>query len=99
MKRTALALVVLLLAAMPLFAHDGKSCDMKTSGKNVELTGTIADNVFHVANSSTAYDVCEKSNESALKLGSDGKTTLKVKGKIVHCGGGEKLMIESANKI
>ncbi len=98
MKRTALALVVLLLAAMPLFAHDGKSCDMKTSGKSVELTGTIADNVFHVANSDKTYDVCEKSNETALKTGSDGKS-VKVKGKLVHCGGGEKLMIESANKI
>jgi hypothetical protein len=43
--------------------------------------------------------VCEKTKESVLKLGNEGKDTLHVKGKIVNCEKGEELLIDSANKI
>jgi len=104
MKRTAMILVVL-IAAVSLYAG-GKECNLKTSGKSVELTGTIARadgdharSVFHVANSDQSYTVCEKTKASLLKLGADGNTTLRVKGKIVSCGEGEELLIEQASKI
>ena len=96
-KRLVIALVLVVLA-LPTFAG-GKSCEMK-SGKSVELNGTLThDNVFHVANAAQTYKVCEKTKESVLKLGNDGKDTLHVKGKIVSCGEGEELLIDAANKI
>ena len=103
-KRLALTLVVLLTAAS-LFAG-GKTCEIK-SGKSVELTGTLvrsvdgehAKTVFHVADSDKTYSVCEKTKSSVLKLGNDGKDTLKIKGKVVACGEGEELLIDTANKI
>ena len=98
-KRIAITLIVL-LAATSLFAG-GKSCQMK-SGKSVELTGTLTSGdhpTFRVADSGKSYPVCEKTKESVLKLGNDGRDTLRVKGKIVTCGEGEELLIDTANKI
>src|SRR3954468_10502471 len=98
-KKSVLILVCLTLA-LPLFAG-GKSCEMK-SGKSVELTGTLLGGdhpTFKVADSGKTYTVCEKTKESVLKLGNDGKDTLRVKGKIVNCGEGEELLIDSANKL
>ena len=97
-RRIAITLIVL-LAATSLFAG-GKSCDMKSS-KNVELTGTLTSGdhpTFRLADGKS-YPVCEKTKESVLKLGNDGKDTLRVKGKLVHCGEGEELLIDTANKI
>lgn len=96
MKRLAMVLIVLFTAAS-LFAG-GKECNIKNT-KNVELTGTLADNVFRVANSDESYTVCEKTKKSVLKLSNSG--TLQIKGKLVSCGEGEgqELMIESARKI
>ena len=42
---------------------------------------------------------CEKTKESVLKLGNEGRDTLHVKGKLVNCGEGEELFIDTANKI
>lgn len=105
MKRTAILLIVLFVATS-LFAG-GKECNLKTSAKNVELTGTLAKvgsgdelkTVFRVANSSDAYTVCHKSKASALKLGEGENTTLRVTGKLVSCEDGQSLVIESAKKI
>jgi hypothetical protein len=103
MKKVAMALAVL-LAAGSLFAG-GKECNMKkASAKKVELTGTLTcagddceKTVFRVANGDRTYTVCEETKAELLKLRGEG--TLKVKGKIVSCGEGEELMIESARKI
>ncbi len=105
MKRMAMVLIVLFTAAS-LFAG-GKECDMKKhAAKSVELTGTLlrtgdgdeAKTVFRVAGSDQSYTVCEKTKSSVLKLSNDG-ATLHIKGKVVSCGEGEELMIESAKKI
>jgi hypothetical protein len=104
MKRLALTLIVLFTAAT-LFAG-GKECDMKKhAAKTVELTGTLAQigtgddakTIFRVANSDQSYTVCEKTKSSILKLSKEG--TLQVKGKVMSCGDGEELMIESAKKM
>jgi len=103
-KRLFITLIVL-LATTAAFAG-GKSCEMK-SGKSVELNGTLLQQtsgdhekiVFKVANSDKSYTVCEKTKESVLKLGNEGRDTLHVKGKIVNCGEGEELFIDTANKI
>lgn len=105
MKRIAMVLVVLFIATS-LFAG-GKECNLKSAAKNVELTGTLvksgsgdeAKTVFRVANSSDSYTVCHKSKASALKLGSEADTTVQIKGKVVSCGEGQELMIESAKKV
>ena len=94
MKRLAMVLIVLFTAAS-LFAG-GKECNIK-SAKSVELTGTLADNVFRVADSDQSYKVCEKTKQSVLKLSNSG--TLQIKGKVVSCDEGEELVIESAKKI
>ena len=96
MKRLAMVLIVLFTAAS-LFAG-GKECNAK-SAKSVELIGTLANNVFRVANSDKSYTVCEKTKASVLKLSNSG--TLQIKGKLVNCGegDGEELVIESARKI
>ncbi|HYC60889.1 MAG TPA: hypothetical protein VEK79_15100 [Thermoanaerobaculia bacterium] len=94
MKRLAMVLIVLFTAAS-LFAG-GKECNTK-SAKNVELTGTLADNVFRLNDSDQSYKVCEKTKKSVLKLSNTG--TLQIKGKLVSCGEGEELVIESAKKI
>jgi hypothetical protein len=105
MKRIALSLIVLLTAAS-LYAG-GKECEMKShAAKSVELTGTLlrtgdgdtAKTVFRVANSNDSYTVCEKTKASILKMSNDA-STLRVKGKIVNCGEGKELVIESAQKI
>jgi hypothetical protein len=104
MKRTVLIIIALLLATT-LFAG-GKECDMNHSGNAVTLTGSLvrtgdgdaAKTVFRVANSDQSYTVCEKTKASILNL-STGSPTLRVKGKVVTCGGNEELMIESAQKI
>ena len=97
MKRLAMVLIVL-FTATALFAG-GAECKAKAA-KSVELTGTIAQdgehNVFRTADH--AYTVCEKTKASVLKLGTDG-AKLQVKGKVVSCGDGEELVIESAKKI
>jgi hypothetical protein len=98
-KRLVLTLAVVLLATS-MYAG-GKSCEMK-SGKSVELNGTLLGGdhpTFRTADGGKTYNVCEKTKESVLKLGNDGKSTLHVKGKIVTCGEGEELLIDTANKI
>lgn len=104
MKKIALTLIVLLTAAT-LFAG-GKECEVKAHGKAVTLTGSLvrtgdgeaAKTVFRVANSNQTYTVCEETKASILKLSNDA-STLRVKGKVVKCGEGEELVIESAQKI
>ncbi|HKO58025.1 MAG TPA: hypothetical protein VJ276_19310 [Thermoanaerobaculia bacterium] len=102
MKRLAMILVLLFTAAT-LFAG-GKECEAKkTNAKAVELNGTLrTDNgghtLFRVSDSGRDYTVCEKTKNAVLKLGTDG-APLHVKGKVVSCGEGEELLIESANKI
>lgn len=101
MKRIALTLIVLLTAAS-LFAG-GKECELKNhNAKNVTLTGTLdrsgdAKAVFHVANSSQSYTVCEETKASILELSNSG--TLRVSGKVVNCSGKDELVITSAKKI
>jgi hypothetical protein len=107
MKRI-IPMLLVILATTTLYAG-GKHCDMNAAkkAKSVELTGTLTRGagaehaVFRVANDGTTYDVCEKTKASLLELGDDGKATLRVKGKVVNCGEGEKaeLMIEEAKKI
>lgn len=105
MKRTALVLIVL-LAATSLFAG-GKECNLKKSAKNVELTGTLvrtgsgeaAKTVFRVANGDRSYTVCEETNADVLQRTSDAGATYRVKGKVVNCGNGDELLIESAKKV
>lgn len=99
MKRTLMALVVLLAAT---FAYaGGKACEVK-SAKSVELNGTLVSGaeqaVFRVADG-TSYKVCEKTKAAVLKLGENGGANVHVKGKVVNCGEGEELMIEEAKKI
>lgn len=102
MKRLIMVLVTLFTAAS-LFAG-GKECNIKNT-KSVELTGTIASSgsgdaaktVFRVADSNQSYTVCEKTKASVLKLSNSG--AVKVKGKLVSCGDGEELVIDSAAKI
>ncbi|HVR38502.1 MAG TPA: hypothetical protein VMU84_05350 [Thermoanaerobaculia bacterium] len=99
MKRMAISLILVFVAAS-LFAG-GKECDMsKHAAKSVELNGTIAqnadgDSIFRVANSDQTYTICEKTKEAVLKVSGP----VHVKGKIVSCGNGEELMIDSAKKI
>lgn len=103
MKRLIMVLIALFTAAT-LFAG-GKECDIKKSGKNVELTGSLASvgsgddakTVFRVSNSDESYTVCEKSKASVLKLTNSG--AVRVKGKVVSCGEGKELMISEASKI
>jgi hypothetical protein len=101
MKRLALVLVVLFTAAT-LFAG-GKECEMKAkhAAKKVELTGTLAKGegthgVFR-ASSGQSYNVCEKTKAAVLKTAGDG--TVRVTGKLMSCGDGEELIIESAKKM
>ena len=102
MKRLSLALVLMLVTATAVFAGEGKSCDMKKSGKAVELTGTLTHtekgDVFRIANSGDSYNVCEMTKSSILKM-NDGKTTLHIKGELVSCGEGTELVITEAKKI
>lgn len=104
MKRLILILVVL-LAAGSLLAGEGKSCDMKKSGKTVELTGTLAADsaghqIFRVADSNQSYTVCHKTSAKAAKVGANG-ATIQVTGKLVACdeAEGEELVIETAKKV
>lgn len=96
MKRTALILIVL-LTATSLFAG-GKECNVKTSGKAVTLTGALdtsgAKPVFRAADNKT-YTVCEETKAEILKLSGN----VRVKGKVVNCGGSEELVITEAKKI
>lgn len=99
MKRTLMALVVLLAAT---FAYaGGKACEVRDA-KNVELSGTLVSGgeqaVFRVSDG-TSYKVCEKTKSAVLKLGENGGANVRVKGKIVNCGEGEELMISEAKKI
>lgn len=100
MKHIAMALVLLFTAAS-LFAGDGKSCNVnKTAAKNVELTGTLEGKTFRVADSDKSFTVCEKTKSAVLKLGENGGSNVKIKGKLVSCEGeGEELVIEEAKKI
>jgi hypothetical protein len=105
MKRIALTLIALFTAAS-LFAG-GRECDMKShAAKNVELTGTLvrttgehAKTVFRVADTGQSYTVCDKTKSSVLKMGNEGKDTLRIKGKVVSCTEGEELVIDEAKKI
>jgi hypothetical protein len=101
MKRLVLTLVLVFTTAS-LFAG-GKECNInKTAQKSVELTGTLSHaagsdaTIFRVANSTDIYTVCEKSTADLSKL-SD--ANVRVKGKLVSCGGKQELMIENAKKI
>ena len=101
MKRMAMVLIVLFTAAT-LFAG-GKECEMKAhKAKNVELTGTLAQGtegnhpIFRTS-SGQSYNVCEKTKSAVLKAAGNG--TVRVTGKVVSCGGGDELMIESAKKM
>lgn len=100
MKRIVLTLIIL-LATTAAFAG-GKECQLK-AGKNVELTGTLSADgdkaVFHVANSSQTYHVCEKTKASILKLANESNATLQVKGQVVSCEGHEELKIDTAKKL
>jgi hypothetical protein len=106
MKRLALVLIVLLTATSLLAGGAGKSCDTKHT-KSVELTGTLArtgdgddaKTVFRVADTGASYTVCEKTKRSVLDLSSDPNANLRIKGKVVSCGDGEELVIETAKKI
>jgi hypothetical protein len=107
MKRTALILIVLCFASS-LYAG-GKACEAEAKAKKtVELTGTLvpaagggdeAKATFRVANSNQTYTVCERTKSSVLKLANAGHDTLRVKGKVVTCGGHEELMIDEAKKL
>ncbi len=104
MKRLVLVLIVV-FAAGSLLAGEGKSCDVKKSGKTVVLTGTLAsveggNTVFRVADSDKSYTVCHKTAAKFTTLASEG-ATVKIKGKLVSCdeAEGEELVIESAKKI
>ncbi|HEV7920572.1 MAG TPA: hypothetical protein VGR02_07265 [Thermoanaerobaculia bacterium] len=101
MKRLAMILVLLFTAAT-LFAG-GKECEaQKKAAKSVELNGSLrtdgGQTLFRASDSGHDYKVCEKTKNAVLKLGTDG-AALHVKGKVVSCGQGEELLIESANKI
>ena len=100
LKRFAITLFVLVVATSA-FAG-GKSCEMK-SGKSVELNGTLLHdhdkNVFKVADTGKTYNVCEKTKNAVLKLGTEAGTQVHVKGQVVTCGGNEELLIDTANKI
>jgi len=104
MKRLALTLILLFTTAT-LFAG-GKECKINHEAKNVTLTGSLvttgsgdeAKTVFRVANSDQSYTVCEKTKASILKMSNDA-STLRIKGKVMHCSEGEELVIESAQKI
>lgn len=100
LKRFAITLFVLVVATSA-FAG-GKSCEMK-SGKSVELNGTLLHdhdkNTFKVADSGKTYNVCEKTSNAVLKLGTESGTNVHVKGQVVTCDGHEELFIDTANKI
>ena len=104
MKRVAITLIALFIASS-LFAG-GKECEMRAKGTPVTLTGTLTRSgsgdevktVFHVANTSQNYTVCEQTKASILEQTS-GAGSYRVKGKVVSCGGHEELVIESAQKI
>ena len=93
--------LILLFTTATLFAG-GKECQLRAQkAKNVELTGTLAagegtHGVFH-ATTGQDYKVCEKTKSAVLKSAKDG--TVKITGKVVSCGEGEELMIESAKKM
>ena len=104
MKRLIMVLIVVFTAGS-LLAGEGKSCDVKKSGKTVQLTGTLASDadgnkVFRVANSDKSYTVCHKTASNVARLGANG-ATIEVKGKLVSCdeAAGEELVIETAKKI
>jgi hypothetical protein len=103
MKKLAMVLI-LVFAATSLLAG-GKECNInKTAAKKVQLTGTFAHvgsgdeakTVFRVADSDRSYTVCHKSKADVAKLSN---STVKVSGKLVHCGDSEELMIEEAKQI
>ena len=100
MKRLAMVLIVLFTAAS-LFAG-GKECDMKAhKAKSVALTGTLAagegtHGVFRTVSGQT-YNVCEKTKSAVLKSAGNGK--VQITGKVMSCGSGEELVIESAKKM
>jgi len=97
MKKMILA-SVLTLAASTLLAGDGKSCEMKSKGKSVSLSGVVAckgdDCTFKTA--TTTYAVCEMSKADVPKLASAG--TVNVTGKLITCEGKQKLVIDKAGK-
>lgn len=99
MKRIALILIVL-LTTTSLFAG-GKECNVKNAGKSVELTGTLVagsgDNAKATfrTNAGANYTVCEETKASVLKL----TGTIRVKGKVVNCGGKDELVITEAKKV
>lgn len=101
MKRIVIALIVL-LATTSLIAGEGKSCDMSKS-KNVELTGTFVaegeKTLFRVSDGSETYSVCHKTKSAVLDLAKKSSGAVKIKGKLVSCGGGQELMIDDAKKI
>jgi hypothetical protein len=107
MKRLALVLALVFVAAT-LYAGDGAHCNVsKASTKKVELKGKVvcADGdcskaVFRVADSDQSYDVCHKSKAALKSLGQSGNVVL-VKGKLVSCSDSEntELMIEEAKSI
>ena len=97
MKKLILALV-LTLAASTVLAGEGKSCEMKSNGKPVSLSGTVSckgdDCTFTTAKST--YAVCEMSKADVPKLASAG--TVNVTGKLITCEGKQKLVIDKAGK-
>ncbi|MBV8544021.1 MAG: hypothetical protein JO093_08545 [Acidobacteria bacterium] len=97
MKKLILA-SLLTLAASTLLAGEGKSCEMKSKGKPVSLSGTVAckgdDCTFTTAKST--YAVCEMSKADVPKLASAG--TVNVTGKLITCEGKQKLVIDKAGK-
>ncbi len=100
MKRLAMVFIVL-FAATSIFAG-GKECDMKAhKAKKVSLTGTLAagegtHGIFKTS-SGESYKVCEATKKDVLEAA--GRGTVKITGKVVSCGEGQELMIESAKKI
>ena len=103
MKKVVALMLVVLFSMGVAMAGDGKSCDTKAAkAKSVELTGTLSASgehkVFRVSNAEgTQYTVCEESKADLSGLAEN--ATVRVKGKVVKCGGGEELMIEKITKI
>ena len=103
MKKLVLLVLVLAVAALPVLAGEGKSCDRSHGAKAVQLTGTIevqdgADGarVFRVANSDKSYSICHESKADLAKLGG---AKVRVSAKFVSCGEGQELLIEKVDKI
>ena len=86
MKKLILA-CALTLAASTLLAGEGKSCEMKSKGKPVSLSGIVAckgdDCTFKTAKST--YAVCEMSKADVPKLASAGMVN--VTGKLLTSAG------------